>query len=352
MPINDDWNAKTVTVVDDEPSMRDVLTRAARSWHYACQAAASAEEAVSLLERSPTPIVVTDLRMPGNGGVWLVRQIQSRWPATAVIVITAGEDTGTAMDCLAAGAERYFVKPINLEEFRHAIESTLQAHRVQEQGDSQRRQLELAVHRQMRRVRRTFLSAIDSLVRTLEARHPDTKGHSLRVRRYALRLAAALDLDPRQRRQLSLAAKLHDIGKVGTPEAILSKPGRLTPEEFAVVREHPLTGERILSPIVRNPAVLAAIRSHHERPDGKGYPDGLIGDQIPVLARIIAIADCFDALTSSRAYRRPLPVQAALEELRAGSGPQFEPEFVRAFVPIAPSLLAARDAFAPSPVSN
>jgi response regulator RpfG family c-di-GMP phosphodiesterase len=332
MRLNEEFAAKTVTVVDDEPAMREVLVQVLRSWQYPCQAAASAEQALELLATNPTPIVVTDLRMPGNGGIWLVREIQRRWPRTGIIVLTAGSDSEAARECLNAGADRYFLKPIDPEEFRRALETTLHIYWRGRQRQRYRRQLERTVRRQTRRIRRTFLSAIDSLVRTLEARDRYTSGHSLRVRRYALLLADSLGLDDQQRGRLSLAAKLHDIGKVGIPEDILNKPARLTSEEYRVVREHPLIAERILSPIIRNRSVLAAIRGHHERPDGAGYPDGLQGPHVPLLARIIAITDCYDALTSKRAYREALTVPQALEVLRAGAGTQFDPELVRMFM--------------------
>jgi response regulator RpfG family c-di-GMP phosphodiesterase len=321
-----------VTLVDDELSALDVLSRAARSWRFECQVATSAEQAVGLLERHLTPVVVTDLRMPGRGGVWLVREVQRRWPEVAVIVVTAGQDSDAVSDCLSAGAHHYFLKPINLDEFRHALEATLRSYRVQRERERYRRRLERTVRHRTAQARHTFLSAIDSLVRTLEARDPYTSGHSLRVRDYALRLAAALGLDERQRKQLSLAAKLHDIGKVGVPEAVLHKAEPLSPLEFALVREHPLIGERILSPIIRSRAVLAAIRGHHERYDGQGYPDRLAGQDIPLLARLIAVADCYDALTSSRAYRRPLPRPQALELIAAGAGTQFDPALSQAFL--------------------
>jgi response regulator RpfG family c-di-GMP phosphodiesterase len=321
-----------VTIVDDEPSARDVLARAARSWGYDCQAAVAGEHALALLEQRLTPVVVTDLRMPGRGGVWLVREIQRRWPAVSVIVVTAGHDTDAVTDCLSAGAHHYFLKPINLDEFRHALEVTTRTYRLQCERERHRRKLERTVRRRTRQLRRTFLSAIDSLVRTLEARHPSTCGHSLRVRNYAVRLGELLGLPECQRRPLALAAKLHDIGKVGTPEDILNKPGRLTPAEEAVVREHPVTGERILTPIIRSRAVLAAIRGHHERWDGGGYPDGLAGERVPLLARVIAVTDCFDALTSCRSYRAALPRRAALEILRAGAGTQFDPALVPPFL--------------------
>ncbi len=321
----------TVTVVDDEPHARDVLVRAAQSWQYECQAAASAEHALRLLEERPTPIVVTDLRMPGRGGVWLVSEIQKRWPDVAIIVITAGYEEDAVTRCLQAGAHHYFLKPIQLDEFRHVLESTLREYHARREKDQQHRRLERMVQRRTRQVRQTYLSAIDSLVRTLEARDPYTSGHSLRVGTYALRLAEGLVLDERQRQQLRLAAKLHDIGKVAVPEAILNKPGRLSDDEYAVVRTHPEMGERILSPIIHNPTVLAAIRSHHERYDGQGYPDGLVGEQIPLLARVLTIADCFDALTSSRAYRGAMPPAQAAQVIRAGFGAQFDPTLMAAF---------------------
>jgi response regulator RpfG family c-di-GMP phosphodiesterase len=332
----------SVTVVDDEPYIQDVLTRAARTWHYQCQTACSAEQALELLEKHLTPVVVTDLRMPGNGGVWLVREIRRRWPEVGVIVLTAAHDTEAAHECLAAGAHHFFLKPIKIEEFHHVLETASRTYHLQREDDRYRRKLEVAVRRQTRRVRRTFLSAIDSLVLTIEERDRYTAGHSLRVRRYALALADAVGLPPRLKRQLSLAAKLHDIGKVGVPEAVLNKPGPLTSEDEAVIREHPATGERILAPILRNRTILAGIRGHHERIDGKGYPDGLRGDQVPLLARLIAVPDVFDAVTSARAYRQALSLPEALGLIRAGAGTHFDAGLARAFLEIAPHFPEVR----------
>ncbi len=332
----------SVTVVDDEPYIQDILSRAARSWHYRCQTADSAEHALLLLEKQLTPVVVTDLRMPGLGGVWLVRQIRQRWPEVGIVVLTAAQDAETARQCLEAGAQHFFLKPIKLEEFHHVLETASRSYQEQHENKRHRGELERAVHRQTQRVRKTFLSAIESLVRTIEERDRYTAGHSIRVRRYALALARVTGLAPRLCKQLSLAAKLHDIGKVAVPETILQKPGALTPEEEAIIRLHPETGERILTPIIRNRAVLSAIRSHHERLDGKGYPDGLQGDAVPLLARMIAIPDVFDALTSSRAYRQALPPSQALEILRQGAGTHFDSELVYAFVQLAPQLMDGR----------
>ena len=254
--------AVTVTVVDDEPVAQDVLVRAARSWHYGCQSASTAEQALELLEKNLTPIVVTDLRMPGRGGVWLVREIRRRWPQVGVIVLTAGCDQDAADECRLAGAHHYFFKPIKLDEFRHVLDTAARTYRLEQENQAYRTGLERAVRRQTNRVRRTFLSAIDSLVRTMEERDPYTAGHSLRVRCYALRLGDAVGLPARQRKYLSLAAKLHDIGKVGVPEAVLNKPAALTDDEF---RHGPRTSRhRRAHPFAHHPQPRSAGR--HPRP--------------------------------------------------------------------------------------
>lgn len=327
-----------VTVVDDEPMAQDVLVRAARSWQFQCQAASTAEQALELLERNRTPIVVTDLRMPGRGGLWLVREIRERWPEIGIIVLTAGHDPEATNECLRAGAHHYFFKPIKLDEFRHVLETTWRTYRDEQEKLRYRSELERAVRRQTKRVSRTYISAITSLARAMEERDQYTAGHSRRVRDYSLELARAVGIDRKQRRLLSLAAQLHDIGKVAIPDSILHKPGALSAEEYAVVRQHPVTGERILAPVVKSRTVLSAIRGHHERLDGTGYPDGLKGNQIPLLARLIAIPDCFDALTTSRAYRDAMPIHQALAVLKESSGSHFEPDLLKTFIQIAPRL--------------
>ena len=166
-----------VTVVDDEPLAQDILVRAARSWRFQCQAAGSAEQALELLEQNLTPVVVTDLRMPGRGGVWLVHEIRRRWPEVGIIVLTAGHDPEATNECLRAGAHHYFFKPIKLDEFRHVLETTWRTYRDEIQKTALRRQLERAVRKQTRRVRMTFLSAVSSLARTVEERDSYTAGH-------------------------------------------------------------------------------------------------------------------------------------------------------------------------------
>ncbi len=327
--------SKSVTIVDDEPYARDILIRAATMAGFSCQGFENAESAWRALERQTTPIVVTDLRMPGKGGLWLIREIQQRWPNLSIIVVSVGvEEDGHMETILNKGVSHYLLKPVHLDEFCHALESCWQTQNTHANQGRYEALLEGALIRQSRELRKTFHSAITSLVRTLEARDVHTSGHSLRVRNYSVALAKKIGLTPKALKALKLAAWLHDIGKMGLPEAILNKPTLLTDEEFSRVREHPVVGERILTPIIRNPLVLQAIRGHHERYDGRGYPDGISGENIPLLARIITVADCYDALTTTRAYRSAQARDSVLDFLRAGMGTQFDPDLVPPFVDV------------------
>ncbi len=323
-----------VTLVDDEANVLSMLGCAMERWGHPCQSARSAEEAMALLEARPTPLVVTDLHMAGQGGLWLVQEVRRRWPGIGIIVMTGGHDMDATVACLNAGAHRYFFKPINLEDFRHALESTLETFRLRKERAQYHRRLEARVRQRTRQVRATFLAAVDSLVLALEARDPYTAGHSGRVRRYALRLGRALGLSSRELRQAALAARMHDIGKVGVPESVLHKASGLTEAEQRIIEAHPVIGESILKPIVRNREVLSAIRGHHERMDGRGYPDRLAAGNIPFLARLIAVADCFDALTSSRPYRKAMSPHQARDVLAKAAGAQLDPELVQAFLPL------------------
>ncbi|MBI3823689.1 MAG: response regulator [Planctomycetes bacterium] len=323
---------RCVTLVDDEPAALDILMRAAKSFHFDCQTATTAESALEMLERQPTPLVVTDLCMPGNGGVWLVQEIRQRWPDIDIIVVTVGADEAGLLQCMSAGVQHYFLKPVHIDEFHHALQATWYSQQMRRKQQRHRHHLESIVHKQTHRLRHTFFSAITSLVRTLEARDSYTSGHSLRVCKYAMQLANYIGLDDHSKKRLNLAAKLHDIGKVGLAEGILNKPAKLSEDEFDLVKEHPVIGERILRPIVRNRTVLSAIRSHHERFGGGGYPDNLQGEQIPFLARMITVADCYDALTSSRAYRGAMTQDDALNILHEGMTTQFDPHLVPPFI--------------------
>jgi response regulator RpfG family c-di-GMP phosphodiesterase len=318
--------------VEDEPSITELMSRALRLWDHDFQVCTNAEDAISLLQKHPTPILLTDLGMPGQGGLWLVRETRERWPEMMVIVMTGNQDVGSAVECLNAGAHQYLFKPVDLQQLRRVLDNALETIRLRREHKDYQQRLEATVRRQTRKIRRLFLSGINSLIRALEARDPYTSGHSQRVRSSSVALARSLKMSRTEVRQISLAAALHDIGKVAIPEAILNKPGKLTPDEWLAIQAHPVTGENILRPIIHSKAIRAGIRGHHERLDGCGYPDGLEGDEIHVFARIISVADYFDAITSARPYREAMHLAEACRVLHEAAGSQLEPQFVEVFL--------------------
>ena len=305
-------------VVDDEPRLRQVLVRLMEADGCSCRQAANGVEALEVLATHPTTLVLSDLRMPRMDGIELLREIRSRYPDVAVIMITAVADVDVAVSCLAIGAMDYLTKPFHLEEVRARVAQALEKRRlILDNRDYQERLEEL------------FLASIQSLAEALEVKDRYTRGHSIRVSQYSTAIARALDLDAETVRQIELGGHVHDIGKIGVREAVLNKPGKLTDDEYEHIMTHPVVGWRILSPLLGDaPLALHIVRSHHERYDGRGIPDGLSGDRIPLEARIAAVADSLDAMSSGRPYRPAIPGWSeALEELRPLLDETGTPEF-------------------------
>lgn len=321
-------------VVDDEPRLRQVLTRLMQADGFACQEAANGVEALAKLQGGPVPLVLTDLRMPQMDGIELLRQIRARYPDVAVVLITAVADVEMAVSCLAIGAMDYLTKPFHLDEVRARVTQALEKRRLILENRAYQERLEERVAAQARRLEELFLDSIQSLADALELKHPYTRGHSVRVSRYASAIARTMNVDADLVRQVELGGHLHDIGKIGVREAVLNKPGPLTSEEYEHIMTHPEVGWRILSPLLREaPMALNVVRSHHERFDGRGVPDRLAGESIPLEARIVSVADAFDAMVSGRPYRSvQLAREEAMRELRDFSGAQFDPAVVRAFL--------------------
>ena len=321
-------------VVDDEPRLRQVLVHLMQNDGFSCREAGNGAEALAILQRESVPLVLSDLRMPQIDGIELLRQTRARYPDTAVVMITAVADVEVAVSCLAMGAMDYLTKPFHLEEVRARVSQALEKRRLILENRDYQDRLEERVAVQARRLEDLFLASVQSLAEALEVKDPYTRGHSIRVSHYSSAIARVLNLDSDVVRQIELGGQVHDIGKIGVREAVLNKPGPLTDEEYAHIMTHPLVGWRILGPLLSEaPLSLSIVRSHHERWDGKGVPDGLAGGEIPLEARITAIADSYDAMTSARPYRpaQLAPVEA-LTEIRENSGKQFDPEIVQAFL--------------------
>ena len=320
-------------VVDDEVRLRQALIRLMQSDGFVCHEAGSGTEALKVLEREPVALILSDLRMPGMDGAELLRRVRTSYPEVAVVMITAVAEVEVAVDCLALGAMDYLTKPFVLEEVRARVAQALEKRRLIVENRNYQTRLEDRVRAQAHRLEELFLAGIQSLAEALELKDPYTRGHSIRVSRYALAIAEAMGLDEESTRQIELGGHLHDIGKIGVREAVLNKAGKLTPEEYKHIMTHPVLGWRILKPLLGDaPIALDIVRSHHERFDGKGVPDGLVGGEIPREARIITVADAFDAMMSVRPYRKGLSYSEAITEIQRHSGSQFDPEVIAAFL--------------------
>jgi putative two-component system response regulator len=320
-------------IVDDEPRLRQVLMHLMRNDGFDCLEAENGEEAIAVLERQPVTLVMSDLRMPQLDGIALLREIRGRWPDTAVVMITAVADVEVAVSCLAVGAMDYLTKPFHLEEVRARVAQALEKRRLVLENRGYQESLQEKVAVQARRLEELFLASVQSLAEALEVKDPYTRGHSVRVSHYSVVIAQEMGIGGEMLRRIELGGHVHDIGKIGVREDVLNKPGKPTNEEYQHIMTHSMVGWKILAPLLGDmPEALNIVRSHHERFDGRGIPDGLAGTNIPIEARIAAAADSFDAMTSDRPYRPGLSMEEAIAELVRCSGTQFDPRVVDAVV--------------------
>src|SRR5687768_1001393 len=321
-------------VVDDEPGVRGFLTRMLRAQGFQCFEACSGREALDVLDRiGEPPLIVSDMRMPEMDGITFLEVVRDRYPDTSVIMLSGVSETSTAVDCLHRGAADFLLKPISMSELQARVTRALEKRALVLQNRFYQEHLERRVREQALRIQELFLQGVQMLARALEAKDAYTRGHSIRVSQCAVATAARLGFDGPGLDGIRLGGELHDIGKIGTREAVLHKPSSLTADEFRQISEHPALGERMLAPLAQeSPDVLRIVRSHHERLDGAGFPDGLRGEKIPIEARIVAVGDAFDAMTTRRPYRDARPADVAVTELRRVAGTQLDPQAVEAFV--------------------
>jgi putative two-component system response regulator len=328
----------TILVVDDEPNICRLLERYLGRLGHTVQTANSVPEAMERLTRERFDLVLTDLRLPGPSGLDLLVEVRSRAPGTRMILMSAHADISTAAAAIDRGIDQLIIKPFELEDLRSRVDSSLARYRAEHEALQEREDLQARLRQRDTESKIWVLRAAHALAAAVEAKDPYTAGHATRVTAYAMCIAeeiGGIDL-----LRFRLAGDLHDVGKIGVPDNVLNKPDRLTTEEFDAVKKHPEVGERILQPMIEDPLVLGVVRSHHERWDGRGYPDGLRQEQIPLPARVLAVADTVDAMTSHRAYRSGLPWQLAIAEIRQCCGSQFDPQVVDAFDLALPRLEA------------
>ncbi len=323
-------------IVDDEPSLRSALKRVMQGEGFTCFEASSGSVALDVLDSEPIALVLSDVRMPEMSGPELLREVRARYPEMAMMMITAVAEVDVAVSCLSMGAMDYITKPFLIDEVRARVAQAMEKRRLLLENKDYQLRLEDKVKVQQDRLESLFLAGIQSLADALELKDPYTRGHSVRVSQLGSVTARELGMEVELVKSIELGGHLHDVGKIGVREDVLNKRGPLTDEEYEHIMTHPLLGWRILRPLLAdNPVPLNVVRHHHERVDGTGVPDRLGGTDIPVEARIIAVADAFDAMMSKRPYRGGLEFDDTLAELRAGAGSQFDPQVVDAFVDVA-----------------
>lgn len=330
-----------ILIVDDDASVRDVISVLLQEEGYECRTASSAEAALDISAADAPPLVISDMKMPGRDGIWLLEAFRERYPETAVIMLTGYGDTEAAVDCLRRGAVDYLLKPPKLTDLIRAIERALAKRRIELARKRYQKKLERKVRDRtselrtaLKDVQHTYQNTLLALVAALDAREHETSDHSQRVVEYTSAIAERLGLRGPELEEIGRGALLHDIGKIGVPDAVLLKPARLTTQEWAEMKRHPDIGYQMIQgiPFLSTPAAI--VLSHQERFDGKGYPRGLLGEEIHIGARIFALADTLDAMTSDRPYRQGTSFENAVNEIERCSGTQFDPEVVRAFMDI------------------
>lgn len=322
-----------VLVVDDEEPIRNALKRFLAQQQYEVYAAGSGDEALNELRRHKIAVMLCDIRMPGTSGIDLVPQALDIEPELAILMLTAVNDATSAALCMQRGALDYLTKPIELADLGRAVQRALKRRETLLENRQLSQWLKEEVtartaelQRERMKAERISVATLEALVNALEAKDPYMRGHSARVADLSATIAHELGLLEENIEHVRVAGRLHDIGKIGTRETVMNKEGPLTADEFEHVKQHVIIGSQILSPLTHLGPVTGAVRSHHERWDGTGYPDGLRGEGIPIEGRIIGAAEIYDALTTSRPYQEKMTPEQAVERIADLSGTVLDPK--------------------------
>lgn len=328
-----------ILIVDDEKTVRRSLNKCLTRSGFSCVEAGDAREALENLEKEPADLVILDIMMPGTSGSELLPQIKKSFPDTAVVMATAVVEPDMIINCMKNGAQDYITKPFDVNQMVSDIQMVLNKRQLELHLKEKSQILEGKVEEQSRELQKLFIDAVESLVSALEAKDKYTAGHSRRVTKIAVDSGRILGLEGENLENLRWAALLHDIGKIGIDSSVQNKPGMLTPTEYDYILTHCTIGPGIVQPLV-NDMIVEVIKHHHDSYDGTGLNQKISGEEIPLGARILAVADSFDAMTSDRPYRSAITTAKAIAEVKRCAGTQFDPVVVKAFLktPIINSL--------------
>jgi putative nucleotidyltransferase with HDIG domain len=330
-----------ILVVDDETHVRAMMGSTLERQGYEVQLASSGREALETLELNSFDLVLTDIVMQDVNGIALLEQIHAQHPNLPVVMVTAIHDISVAIDSMRRGAYDYLLKPFEREHLLNTVRRAMDHRHALEENQNYQQSLEQMVRARTEMLRHAMEDLEHSYDVTLEAlgdaldlKDSETEGHSKRVTAYTIALARAMGIPPAEIKVIARGAFLHDVGKMAIPDEILRKPGSLTPEEQVVMREHTTRGYNMLRKIPFLAGAAEIVYCHQEHYDGSGYPRGIRGREIPIGARIFAVGDTLDAITSDRPYRRARTFDAAREEILRCSGTQFDPAVVEVFLKI------------------
>jgi len=328
-----------ILVVDDEEPIREIVSSMLISANYQCRQAASGLEALALLNSGEEfELMLSDLMMADLDGIGLLERTKEKFPDMPVVMVTAVHDISVALAAIRNGAYDYLLKPFEREQLLATARRALDNRRLKLENRAYQTDLEARVKARTEQLERSYDITLEALGDALDLKDAETEGHSKRVTAFTIAIARAMGLPDDQIRVIARGAFLHDIGKMAIPDAILLKPGALNPEEIATMREHCYHGYQMLKKIPFLQEACDIVYTHQERFDGTGYPRGLKGNEIPLGARIFAVADTLDAITSDRPYRPAQSLSAAREEIKRWAGRQFDTEVVRKFLEMPASI--------------
>jgi response regulator RpfG family c-di-GMP phosphodiesterase len=326
------WNREQALIVDSDPATRSAVAAALAAAGYDCHEREDSDAAREFLREMSGGLVVTELDLPGGDGMEIVTAAQRRHPAVGVVVVSGRRDADAAVKALHVGALDYVLKPASAEELERRVSRAGERRRLLLRHEEYQRTLEDRLADQARELQRTQEQVLHTLGEAVAVRHGETHTHTQRVTRLSLQLARSLGLRGSALTGIEWGAALHDVGKIGIPDAILLKPSSLTDAEWALMKQHCEIGHRMLCGFDFLREALAIVLHHHEWYNGRGYPYGLSGDTIPFSARIFAVVDAYDAMTSDRPYSPPRDPDDAKEEIARCAAAQFDPLVVDAFL--------------------
>jgi putative nucleotidyltransferase with HDIG domain len=329
-----------ILVVDDEETIREIVSSMLAGAHFQTRQAASGIEALAILESGEDfDLVLSDLMMAEMDGIALLERAKEKYPDMPIVMVTAVHDIQVALQALRNGAYDYLLKPFEREQLLATVRRALENRRLKRENDAYRTNLEALVAARTQQwktalsdLEKSYDTTLEALGDALDLKDAETFGHTRRVTAYTIAIAHRMGLPKEEIRVIARGAFMHDIGKMAIPDNILNKPGKLTDDEMAIMREHAYLGYKMLSKIPFLAEAAEIVYAHQERYDGTGYPRGLKGDQIPLGARMFSISDTLDAMTMDRVYRPAQSFGAAREEIARWSGKQFDPQIVKVFL--------------------